>query len=88
MASSDYVYPNLAAERAFALLVVGRRDDALAELALITEQFPSFPFLARATFRISLVDAIRAGDYARAGEIAAAAAVELLPGVAARGDSR
>ncbi len=74
MASSDFVYPNLASERAFALLAVGRRDDAIAELALVTEQFPSFPFLARATFRISLLDAIRAADYPRAGEIAVAAA--------------
>jgi hypothetical protein len=70
-ATSDFVLPSLLG--AFCKLLLGRRDEAIAEMALIAERFPSFPFLARTTFRVQLVDAARRGDITAAAELAAAA---------------
>jgi hypothetical protein len=72
-ATSDWVLPELWADRAFAKLLLGRRDEALAEMAVLAERFPSFPFHARATLRVELVDRLRRGDVAAAAELAAGA---------------
>ncbi len=39
----------------------------------LAERFPSFPFHARASFRVELVDRLRRGDVAAAAELAAGA---------------
>ena len=72
-ATSDWVLPELWSDRAFAKLLLGRRDEALAEMVVLAERFPSFPFHARASFRVELVDRLRRGDVASAAELAAGA---------------
>jgi hypothetical protein len=66
--------PDLVGLRAFALAVVGRADEAEAELATIAHGYPHYP---RALFRVRLVQLARAGRLAEAAEQVDALAADL-----------
>lgn len=59
---ADILLPDLHAQRAVALLGVGREGEAFAELALLAREFPAYPFAARAQLRVQLLAASRRGD--------------------------
>ncbi len=67
----DIVLPELLALHAFACATDGQLKDAGADLDLLEHEFPSFPFRARATYRVNLLGAIRRGDLPAAARIVA-----------------
>lgn len=66
--------PDLIGLRAFALAVVGRTDEAEAELASIARGYPHYP---RALFRVRLVQLVRAGRLADAAAHVESVAADL-----------
>lgn len=80
-ASSDILLPQLIASRAFTLALLQRPDDAEAELALLGDGFPSFPYAASARLRVDLACAIARRDLSRAGAVARTRTPELPLGL-------
>jgi hypothetical protein len=76
-ASSDALLPELLVTRAFALVASGRQAEADVEMAVMRAECPNYLQTARASFRVALLSALRAGDLARAAEIARGRAPEL-----------
>jgi hypothetical protein len=60
--TSAILLPDLIAERAFVLATTDRHDKALAEMAVLAERFPSYPYRARAELVVALVQRVRKGD--------------------------
>ncbi len=67
---SDIALPEIVATRAFALAALGRRTESDAERARLVADYPSYPYAARAHFRVGLIAAVRAGDLEAAARIA------------------
>jgi hypothetical protein len=67
---SDFALPETVATRALALAIIGRVPESDAERARLAADYPSYPYAARAHFRVGLVVAIRAGDLEAAARIA------------------
>jgi hypothetical protein len=61
-AAADLLLPSLMAESAVAMAARGGVDEAAAELAILTRDFPAFPQLAAAQLRVRLLSAVRAAD--------------------------
>jgi hypothetical protein len=68
--ASDIALPALLAERAYLFAMTDRSADARAELDLLGERYPSFPYLAGARLRVRLALAARQGDVAGAAAFA------------------
>jgi hypothetical protein len=62
-ATSDMLYPELVAERAFALAARDRCDESTAELAMLK---PPYPYIDRAELRVRLVQLVRRGELEKA----------------------
>jgi tetratricopeptide (TPR) repeat protein len=75
--SSDLLLPELVALRGLALAALGRQPEADAELATLARDFPTFGLAPRAAFRVALVSAVRAGDVARAADVARGRTLDL-----------
>ncbi len=75
--SSDVLFPELLSTRAFALVACGREAEAAAEMAVVSAECPSYVHAARAHFRVALLSAVRAGDLAKAADLARGRAPEL-----------
>jgi hypothetical protein len=75
--ASDILLPELHGMRAFLLAVGGRIDEANAELALLSREFPTYPFATRTRHRVRLVQALVTGDSEAAVAIARQRAPEL-----------
>jgi hypothetical protein len=67
--ASSMLLPDLVAERAFVLAATDRRDKARAEMEVLAEQFPAYPFRAPAELRAKLVERARLGDLEGAARI-------------------
>jgi hypothetical protein len=67
--ASTMLLPDLVAERAFVLAATDRRDKARAEMEVLAEQFPAYPFRAPAELRVKLVERARLGDLEGAARI-------------------
>lgn len=70
VAAHDMLLPSIVAERAFLLAVMGRTVEAEGELEALARDYPSYPFATGAHLRIRAALALRAGDEARARQIA------------------
>src|SRR5262249_897419 len=73
-ATSDLLYPELAAERAFAVAVLDRSEEARAEVSSLA---PSFAYVERARLRVGLVELARRGDLRRAARLVEDASADL-----------
>ncbi len=73
----DLTIPQLVETRAIALGATGRYAEADAELALLSRDFPTFAYAARAKFRVRMVATAHAGDLAAATEIARSRTLDL-----------
>ncbi len=73
----DLHLPDLLGTHAFALAVAGRAAEAKAALAALDRDHPSFPFRARAFYRVELINAIKRGDLAAASRLVAAREPEM-----------
>ncbi|MCA9588040.1 MAG: hypothetical protein KC657_22105 [Myxococcales bacterium] len=80
-ASSDLLLPQLIAGRAYALALMGKADEASAELAVLDESFPSFAYAATARLRVDLATALVARDLETAATLAATRTPELPLGL-------
>jgi tetratricopeptide (TPR) repeat protein len=69
-AFADFLRPGLLAKRAFLLTALDRSAEASAELALIEQTSPSYPFLPLGRYCVSLLAAIRRGDVEGAARLA------------------
>lgn len=74
---SDLLVPQLVAERAFALAVLGRDAEAAEEIATLEREHPTFAFMARAVLGVRLVRAMRREDFDEAARLARARTSEL-----------
>lgn len=74
VAASDIVYPELVAERAFAMAASGKSEEAAAEVSVLR---PPFPFLARTRFRVGLLSLVREGRLDDAARLVAASSQDL-----------
>jgi hypothetical protein len=74
VAASDILLPELVAERAFILTAMDRTDEAHAEIASFGA---AYPYLARARFRVHLLELIRRGDLPSAAQLARNASADL-----------
>jgi hypothetical protein len=63
--------PELVAERAFVLAATDRAAEARAEMAVLGETYPLYPFKSRAALRVELVLRVRRGDLAGATALVA-----------------
>lgn len=68
--AGDILLPNILAERAFLFAGMDRGADARAEMSLLGDRYPSYPYLERARFRVSLVEKARKGDVVGAARLA------------------
>jgi hypothetical protein len=68
--AADILLPNILAERAFLFAAMDRSADARAEMILLAERYPSYPFLERAKLRVSLAEKARKGDVVGAARLA------------------
>ena len=66
----DLLRPELVAERAFVLAVLGRKKEADAALVSLATEYPAFAYLTRSIFRVQLVLALGAAGTTRAHELA------------------
>jgi hypothetical protein len=66
----DYLLPELMATRAYVLAAADRRDEANAEMTVVTSEYPSYVWIAVAEFRTRLMAAVRAGDLSAAARVA------------------
>lgn len=76
-AASEQLLPTAIALRALALAATCRPAEADAELAALHQGYPAYAFLAASSFRVRLVKAARAGDWAAAREVARERTAEL-----------
>lgn len=67
---SDVLVPGLSELRAVSLAALGRIEPARAELVVLLRECPSYAFRARAEYRVALLCAVTAGDFAAARVIA------------------
>lgn len=70
MVMSDVHVPELVAERAFLLAALDRGDEAVAEVDMLTAEFPGYPYMPRALFRVRVMRAVREGDLGKAAALA------------------
>jgi hypothetical protein len=77
--ASQILLPDLAAERAVVLAALGRGDEARAEIAVVAESFPAYPYLARGELRVALIGGAREGDLEGAAHAADNAGEAPLP---------
>ena len=76
-AASDMLLPSLMMESAVAMAARGGLEDADAELAILSRDFPTFPRLASAQLRVGLMRSVRGGDREAACAMARARTAEL-----------
>ncbi|MDO9017873.1 MAG: hypothetical protein Q7V43_13240 [Myxococcales bacterium] len=67
---SDILLPSLIALRARVLAAMGSTDDALAELAVVAREHPTFPFATSAAVAVRVIVALRLGDRELARDLA------------------
>jgi hypothetical protein len=65
-ANSDILVPELIAQRAFVLAALDRDQQAMAELATLAREHPTFAFTSRSVLRVRLVRALRRMDLTEA----------------------
>ena len=59
---SDILVPSLIALRARILAALDRTDESLAELEVLTEEYPTFPYATSAALLVRVLVALRLGD--------------------------
>ncbi len=74
---ADIVLPELIRKRSFLSAVGNHLDDALADLALLRRDFPTYPYLPIAEFETDLVTLIRRGDLDQAKALVMARTLDL-----------
>jgi hypothetical protein len=74
---SAMVLPDLVAERALVLAATDQPEKAEAEMAVLRQVFPAYPFMARAELRVGVVGLVRRGQVGAAARLVARASEEL-----------